>query len=69
MCVNLRFAWNFIYDLSTWDHNEFRHNEMIDRFWEKFNVKTFEHFYHNGGCIENRRSMVEALVYNFPNKP
>ena len=55
--------------LSTWDHNEFRHNEMIDRFWEKFNVKTFEHFYHNGGRIENRRSMVEALVYNFPNKP
>ena len=42
---------------------------MIDRFWEKFNVKTFEHFYHNGGRIENRRSMVEALVYNFPNKP
>lgn len=52
--------------LSTWEHNEFRHNEMIDRFWEKFNVKTFEHFYHNGGRIENRRSMVEALVYNFP---
>jgi modification methylase ecoRV len=55
--------------LSTWHHNEFRHNEMIDRFWEKFNIKTQGHFYHNGGRIENRRSMVEALVYNFPNKP
>lgn len=42
---------------------------MIDRFWEKFNIKTQGHFYHNGGRIENRRSMVEALVYNFPNKP
>ena len=38
---------------------------MIDRFWEKFNIVTKDHFYHNGGNIENRRSVVEALVCNF----
>jgi len=53
--------------LSTWHHNEFRNNEMIERFWGRFNIITQEHFYHNGGNIENRHSMIEALVYNFPN--
>lgn len=51
--------------LSTWHHNEFRNNEMINRFWNHFNIETQEHFYHGGGHIENRHAMVEALVYNF----
>jgi len=51
--------------LSTWHHNEFRKNEMIDRFWGNFNVLTQGHFYHGGGRIENRHAMVEALVFNF----
>ena len=51
--------------LSTWHHNEFRANEMIDHYWNKFNILTQEHFYHNGGHIENRHSIVEALVFNF----
>lgn len=51
--------------LSTWHHNEFRANEMVDRSWSRFNILTQEHFYHNGGRIENRHSMIEALVYNF----
>ncbi len=51
--------------LSTWHHNDFRKNEMIDKFWKKFNIVTSNHFYHNGGKIENRHSMVEALVFNF----
>ena len=51
--------------LSTWHHNDFRSNDMIDKFWNCFNVTTKDHFYHNGGKIENRHSMVEALVYNF----
>lgn len=55
--------------LSTWHHNEFRNNEMIDRYWGNFNVMTKEHFYHSGGHIENRHAMVEALVYNFDLKP
>ena len=50
---------------STWHHNEFRENDMMDRFWNHFNVMTQEHFYHGGGHIENRHPMVEALVYNF----
>ena len=51
--------------LSTWHHNDYRPNEMIKRFWQRFNVVTKEHFYHNGGKIENRHSMVEAMVFNF----
>ena len=51
--------------LSTWHHNEFRANEMMNRFWNNFNVETQEHFYHGGAHIENRHAMVEALVFNF----
>lgn len=54
---------NFI--LSTWHHNDYRENEMISKFWSKFNIITKDHFYHSGGKIENRRSIVEALVCNF----
>ena len=52
--------------LSSWHHNDFRRNEMIDRYWNAFNVVTRDHFYHSGGKIENRRSIVEALIFNFP---
>lgn len=51
--------------LSTWHHNDFRENTMFRRYWSNFNVSTKEHFYHNGGKIENRHAVVEALVYNF----
>ena len=51
--------------LSTWHHNDWRENEMIGRFWNKFNIITKEHFYHNGANLENRRAIVEALVCNF----
>ena len=51
--------------LSTWHHNEFRENDMMSRYWNKFNVETREHFYHSGGHIENRHPMVEALVFSF----
>lgn len=30
--------------LSTWHHNEFRDNEMIARYWNRFNILTQEHF-------------------------
>lgn len=52
--------------LSTWHHNDYRKNDMVDRYWNRFNVVTRDHFYHSGGKIENRRSIVEALVFNFP---
>lgn len=51
--------------LSTWHHNDFRPNEMIERYWNRFNVTTCEHFYHGGGHIENRHAIIEALVFNF----
>lgn len=51
--------------LSTWHHNEWRENEMIKKFWDKFNIVTKDHFYHSGGNIKNRRAVVEALVCNF----
>jgi len=51
--------------LSTWHHNDWRENEMINKFWNKFNIVTKDHFYHNGANIENRRTVVEALVCNF----
>ncbi|WP_336688526.1 MULTISPECIES: DNA adenine methylase [unclassified Chryseobacterium] len=51
--------------LSTWHHNDWRENEMINKFWKKFNIVTKDHFYHNGASIENRRTIVEALVCNF----
>lgn len=51
--------------LSTWHHNDWRENEMITKFWSKFNIVTKDHFYHSGGNIENRRTIVEALVCNF----
>ena len=38
---------------------------MIEKFWNKFNIITKDHFYHLGGKIENRKNIVEALVYNF----
>ncbi len=51
--------------LSTWHHNEFRDNNMINRLWKRFNIETKEHFYHGGGHVENRHAMTEALVFNF----
>lgn len=51
--------------LSTWHHNNWRKNEMIDKYWNKFNILKTDHFYHSGGKIENRQSVVEALVCNF----
>jgi len=51
--------------LSTWHHNDFRNNQFIDSLWSKFNIVTRDHFYHGGGKIENRKSIVEALVFNF----
>jgi DNA adenine methylase len=51
--------------VSTWHHNAYRSNEMIKKYWNTYNIVTKDHFYHSGGKIENRNSIVEALVYNF----
>jgi DNA adenine methylase len=52
--------------MSTWHHNDYRANDFITKLWGTFNVVTRDHFYHSGGKLENRRSVVEALVFNFP---
>lgn len=51
--------------LSTWHHNEWRSNEMINKYWGRFNLMTKDHFYHSGGNLENRKPIVEALIFNF----
>lgn len=51
--------------LSTWHHNDWRENIMIKKMWRKFNIVTKDHFYHSGGNLENRKTIVEALVCNF----
>ncbi|MCG8570530.1 MAG: Dam family site-specific DNA-(adenine-N6)-methyltransferase [Spirochaetes bacterium] len=51
--------------LSTWHHNDYRENTMIEKYWKQFNIITKDHFYHSGGKIQNRNSIVEALVFNF----
>ncbi len=51
--------------LSTWHHNDWRENTMIKKYWKKFNIVTQDHFYHNGGSLNNRRTIVEALICNF----
>lgn len=51
--------------LSTWHHNDWRENEMVKKFWSKFNIVTKDHFYHSGAKINNRKTIVEALVCNF----
>ncbi len=51
--------------LSTWHHNDHRENEMVKKYWNQFNVVTRDHFYHSGGKLENRRTIVEALIFNF----
>jgi DNA adenine methylase len=52
--------------LSSWHHNDFRANEMIDKYWSDFNIVTRDHFYHSGAKVENRNSIVEVLIFNFP---
>lgn len=51
--------------LSTWHHNDYRENQMVSKYWNSFNIITRDHFYHSGAKIDNRKSIVEALVFNF----
>lgn len=53
---------NFL--LSTWHHNQYRHNHYIHQLWSDFHILTQEHFYHVGASENNRNSMIEALVSN-----
>ena len=50
--------------LSTWHHDDFRKNDYIELFWDRFTVLERDHFYHVGASERNRNPMVEALVTN-----
>lgn len=71
-CANENNLFELLYSLdckfilSTWHHNDYRSNELIEAMWSKFNVYTRDHFYHVGGKVRNRGSMVEALITNIP---
>lgn len=54
--------------LSTWHHNDYRANEYINLLWNKYNILTKKHFYHIGGSEDNRNTMIEAIVTNYPIK-
>lgn len=64
LCKELS-ALNAKFMLSTWDHNEYRKNEYIDRIWDFCNKVTQEHFYHVGAKETNRNPMTEALLTNY----
>lgn len=51
--------------LSTWDYNEYRKNEYLDKIWNNCNKINVEHFYHIGAKEKNRNSMIEALLTNY----
>lgn len=55
--------------LSTWLGNSFRCNALVSLHWKEYNLHTKEHFYHSGGKLENRNSIVEALIYNYDKIP
>ncbi|MBN1516737.1 Dam family site-specific DNA-(adenine-N6)-methyltransferase [Candidatus Sumerlaeota bacterium] len=52
--------------MSTWHSNRYRKNEYLVSLWSQFNIVTKEHFYHVGAKEDNRNSMLEALIMNFP---
>lgn len=58
-------ASNAKFMLSTWDHNDYRKNEYIEKIWCFCNKTTQEHFYHVGAKEANRNPMIEALLTNF----
>ena len=51
--------------LSTWDHNRYRKNEVLETLWNGYRKVTREHFYFLGGKESNRNSMTEALLMNY----
>ena len=52
--------------LSTWDHNDYRANEYIQKLWGDCHKITRDHFYHVGAKEKNRNPVVEALLTNYP---
>lgn len=51
--------------LSTWDHNDYRKNEYVEKIWNFCNKITQKHYYHVGAKETNRNPMIEALLTNY----
>lgn len=51
--------------LSTWDYNQYRKNEYIDKIWNNCQKINIEHFYHLGAKEKNRNAIIEALITNY----
>lgn len=51
--------------ISTWDYNEYRKNDYIDKIWGFCNKINKEHFYYVGAKENNRTPMMEALLINY----
>lgn len=64
LCESLKTS-NASFMLSTWDHNDYRENEYIEKVWSFCNKITQEHFYHVGAKETNRKPMIEALLTNY----
>jgi DNA adenine methylase len=57
-----------LFMLSTWVGNKYRSNPYLDTLWSDCHVVTQEHFYFVGARENNRNSMTEALLCNYPMK-
>ncbi len=51
--------------MSTWDYNNYRKNEYINKIWSFCHKVNYNHFYHVGAKEINRHSMTEALLMNY----
>ena len=49
--------------VSTWFDNGKVKNEIIDQLWSKWDIKLINHKYNVGAKVENRREVIEALLY------
>jgi len=51
--------------LSTWDYNQYRKNDYIDKLWNFCYKININHYYHVGAKEKNRNSMIEAILTNY----
>lgn len=64
LCKTL-LASNAKFMLSTWDHNDYRKNDYIEKVWHSCYKITQNHFYHVGAKEKNRNPITEALLTNY----
>ena len=49
--------------ISTWKYNGLEENKIIEKYWGDYNIRLIDHQYCVGPKGENRRKVVEALLY------